>query len=129
MIVAHGGLAQEYLAAVEHLLGPQDQVQTIQIAAEDGLDAKYDEIRAAARAVDAGQGTVLVTDLYGSTPSNLACRACEDDNMDLVYGVNVPLLVQLFRSRGEGRRDAVQQAVRAGKRCIDTRPAVSVAAQ
>ena len=129
VIVAHGGLGQEYLSAVEHLLGPQDQVQTIQIGAEDGLDDKYDEIRTAARAVDTGEGTVLATDLFGSTPSNLACRACEDGNMDLVYGVNMPLLVQLFRSRGAGRKAAVEQAVRAGKRCIDTRPPVPVAAQ
>ena len=80
MIVAHGGLAGEYLAAVEHVVGEQPSLKAISISPEDDRDAKQREICAAADEVDSGAGVVVVTDLFGGSPSNLSLRACAPTN-------------------------------------------------
>lgn len=119
VIVAHGGLAPAYKAAMEHVVGALPDVVAISIGDEDGPSGRRDEICAAADAVDTGDGVVLVTDLFGSTPSNLAVSACRAERMDVIYGINLPLLIQLAKLRSEPRAIAVAGALTAGRRYID----------
>ena len=91
VIVAHGGLAREYLAAVEHVVGVQEGIKAITIAPEEDRSRKQDEICAAADAVDVGAGVVVVTDMFGGSPSNLSLRACSIDNRQIMYGANLPM--------------------------------------
>jgi len=119
VIVAHGGLAREYLAAVEHVVGPLDRVRTIAIAPDSDRAAKQVEICAAADAVDQGDGVAIVTDLFGGSPSNLSLRACDPDNRRIIYGANLPLLITLAKSRNKPVDEAVAAAARAGRKYID----------
>ena len=93
VIVAHGGLAREYLAAVEHVLGKQQGMRAISIGVQEDRGAKQQEISAAATAVDTGGGVVVVTDMFGGTPSNLAMSAMTRPDVEVIYGANLPLLV------------------------------------
>jgi PTS system mannose-specific IIA component len=120
VIVAHGGLAREYLAAVEHVMGPQTAMQAISIEADCDRSRKQDEICAAADAVDSGQGVVIVTDMFGGSPSNLSLRACAPENRRILYGANLPLLIKLARSRGKPVPEAVGAALEAGRKYIDS---------
>jgi PTS system mannose-specific IIA component len=120
VIVAHGGLAQEYLAAIEHVVGSQNGVRAISIAADHDREAKQVEICAAADAVDQGGGVVIVTDLFGGSPSNLSLRACRPDNRRIIYGANLPMLIKLAKSRQMDVPDAVRAALDAGKKYIDS---------
>jgi PTS system mannose-specific IIA component len=120
VIVAHGGLAREYLAAVEHVVGAQPGTRAIAIEADCDRGAKQAEICAAADAVDTGDGVVVVTDLFGGSPSNLSLRACAPDNRRIVYGANLPMLIKLAKSRHKSVPDAVRAALEAGKKYIDS---------
>jgi len=120
VIVAHGGLAREYLAAIEHVVGVQPGVQAISIAPDHDRAAKQDEICAAADAVDTGDGVVVVTDLFGGSPSNLSLRACAPENRRILYGANLPALIKLAKSRRLPVADAVHAAMAAGKKYINT---------
>lgn len=121
VIVAHGGLAREYLAAVEHVLGPQSGMRAVAIEADHNRLSKTAEIRAATEAVDCGAGVVLVTDLHGGSPSNLSQIACERQNRRIVYGANLPMLIKLAQSRDLALCDAVAAAMEAGRKYIDSR--------
>ncbi|PCJ10131.1 MAG: PTS fructose transporter subunit IIA [Rhodobacteraceae bacterium] len=121
VIVAHGGLAREYLAAVEHVVGEQPALKTISINPEDDRDIKQQEICTAANEVDSGAGVVVVTDLFGGSPSNLSLRACAPTNRRILYGANLPLLIKLAKSRHLPVADAVRQAMEAGKKYINSR--------
>lgn len=118
--MAHGGLAREYLAAIEHVVGQQPGIRAISIEADHDRDAKQAEICAAADEVDTGQGVVLVTDLFGGSPSNLSLRACWPDNRRILYGANLPMLIKLAKSRHLPVADAVRAAMDAGKKYINT---------
>ncbi len=120
VIVAHGGLAREYLSAVEHVLGRQTGVATIATGPEDDRAAKQTEICAAADAVDMGDGVVIVTDMFGGSPSNLSLRACSPQNRRILYGANLPMLIKLTKSRGQLVPDAVNAAMAAGRKYIDS---------
>ena len=120
VIVAHGGLAQEYLAAVEHVVGRQSGVRTVSIEPDHDRAAKQLEICAAADDVDVGDGVVVVTDLFGGSPSNLSLKACAPDNRRIVYGANLPMLIKLAKSRHKTVPDAVRAALEAGKKYIDS---------
>lgn len=120
VIVAHGGLAPEYLAAIEHVVGSQNGVRAISILADHDRDAKQDEICAAADEVDTGAGVVVVTDLFGGSPSNLSLRACRPENRRILYGANLPMLIKLAKSRHLEVPDAVRAALEAGKKYIDS---------
>ena len=99
VIVAHGQLAHEYRAAVEHVVGTQSNIVAVSIAAECDRNGKETEIRRAAESVDFGRGVVIATDLFGSSPSNLAIRACTSSDRKIVYGMNLPLLIKLSQSK------------------------------
>jgi PTS system mannose-specific IIA component len=121
VIVAHGGLAKEYLAAVEHVVGEQTGIQAISIQDTHDRAAKEAEICAAADAVDTGSGVVMVTDMFGGSPSNLSLRACSQHQCKILYGANLPMLVKLAKSRGKPLETAVQAAMTAGRKYIDCR--------
>lgn len=120
VIVAHGGLAREYLAAIEHVIGAQTGIRAISIEPDDDRSEKQAEICAAADAVDTGQGVVVVTDLYGGSPSNLSLRACAPANRRILYGANLPALIKLAKSRHLPVADAVRNAMTAGRKYINT---------
>ncbi|MCF6431624.1 PTS fructose transporter subunit IIA [Leisingera sp. M527] len=119
VIVAHGELAREYLAAVEHVVGPQPCLMAIGIGPEDDRDRKQDEICSAANEVDTGDGVVVVTDLFGGSPSNLSLKACAPADRRILYGANLPMLIKLAKSRHLPVADAVRQAMEAGRKYIN----------
>ncbi|KIC12479.1 PTS fructose transporter subunit IIA [Leisingera sp. ANG-M1] len=119
VIVAHGGLAREYLAAVEHVVGPQPNLMAIAIGPEDDRNGKQDEICSAANTVDSGGGVVVVTDLFGGSPSNLSLKACAPADRRILYGANLPMLIKLAKSRHLPVADAVRQAMEAGRKYIN----------
>lgn len=120
VIVAHGGLAREYLAAVEHVVGPQDGIVAITIEDDHNRTAKQAEIRAAADAVDSGAGVVVVTDMFGGSPSNLSLMACQEKGREIIYGANLPLLIKLAKSRTLTVPAAVEAALDAGRKYINS---------
>lgn len=120
VIVAHGGLAREYRAAVEHVVGPLPSLRTVAIGPEDDRAVKQDEICAAADMVDTGGGVVVVTDLFGGSPSNLSLRACQPSNRRILYGANLPMLIKLAKSRHLPVSDAVRRALEAGRKYINS---------
>lgn len=120
MIVAHGGLAREYLAAVEHVVGPQKGIRAVTIEESHDRSAKQAEICAAADEVDAGDGVVVVTDLFGGSPSNLSLLACAMRNRVILYGANLPMLLKLAKSRQLKVPDAVRAAKDAGRKYINS---------
>lgn len=120
VIVAHGGLAREYLAAVEHVVGHQPGVVAISVGGDHDRSAKQDEICDAADAVDTGDGVVVVTDMFGGSPSNLSLKACSPDNRRILYGANLPMLIKLAKSRGKTVPVAVDAALEAGRKYIDS---------
>ena len=119
VIVAHGGLAREYLAAAEHVLGKLTNVEAIRTAAEEDRNAKQSEICEAADRVDQGDGVVVVVDMFGSSPSNLALKACAGSGRRIMYGANLPMLVKLAKSRNKPLDKAVELAVTAGKKYMN----------
>lgn len=120
VIVAHGGLAREYLAAIEHVVGSQSGVRAIAIEANHDRGEKQSEICTAADDVDDGDGVVVVTDLYGGSPSNLSLLACQPQGRRILYGANLPMLIKLAKSRHKPVGDAVRAALDAGKKYIDS---------
>tara|TARA_E500000331_G_scaffold134386_1_gene131391 strand:- start:1163 stop:1570 length:408 start_codon:yes stop_codon:yes gene_type:complete len=120
VIVAHGQLAHEYRAAVEHVVGTQSNIVAVSIAAECDRNGKETEIRRAAESVDFGRGVVIATDLFGSSPSNLALRACTSSDRKIVYGMNLPLLIKLSQSKKLSLSVAVDLALTAVRKYIDS---------
>lgn len=119
VIVAHGGLAREYVAAMEHVVGKQSGVTSVAISAECNRSEKQAEICTAIAEVDTGDGVVIVTDMFGGTPSNLAIAACEADDRAVIYGTNLPLLVKLAKARNLDLQTAVNKALDAGHKYLN----------
>ena len=120
VIVAHGGLAREYLAAIEHVVGSQTGIRAISIEKNHDRTEKQTEICCAADAVDQGNGVVVVTDLFGGSPSNLSLLACQPKGRRILYGANLPMLIKLAKSRVKPLPDAVSAALDAGRKYIDS---------
>ena len=119
VIVTHSRLAEEFRAALEHIVGPQEQLATICIGPEDDLEGRREEILALIREVDTGDGAVLLTDMFGGTPSNLAISVLEEANVEVIAGVNLPMLIKLASIRGEtNMAAAVSEALEAGRKYI-----------
>ncbi len=119
VIVGHGGLATEYLAAVEHVVGPIKQARAIAIAAEFDRKKKAAEIMQAAEVVDTGDGVIVVVDMFGSSPSNLSLPVCAQANRKIIYGANLPMLVKLAKTREGSLEEATQAALKAGRKYIN----------
>jgi PTS system mannose-specific IIA component len=120
VIVAHGGLAQEYLSAIEHVVGPQVGIKAISIEGNHDRNAKQSEICAAAENVDSGEGVLIVTDIFGGSPSNLSLKACQPTDRRILYGANLPLLIKLVKSRHLPLGEAARAALDAGRKYIDS---------
>lgn len=120
VIVAHGGLAKEYLGAIDHVVGTQPGIEAITIEANHDRSNKQAEICSAADAVDQGQGVVIVVDMFGGSPSNLSLMACQPENRRIVYGANLPMLIKLAKSRHLSVAEAVRSATEAGRKYIDS---------
>ena len=120
VIVAHGGLAREYLAAIEHVVGLQTGIRAISIEKSHDRREKQTEICEAANDVDQGNGVVVVTDLFGGSPSNLSLLACQPKGSRILYGAKLPMLIKLAKSRAKPLPDAVSVALDAGRKYIDS---------
>lgn len=120
VIVAHGGLAREYLAAVEHVVGKQEGMLAIAIEEDHDRARKQDEICRAANDVDSGHGVLVVTDMFGGSPSNLSLPACVGRDRRILYGANLPMLIKLAKSRDLGVNEAVTLALDAGRKYINS---------
>ena len=120
VIVAHGGLAAEYLAAMEHVVGRKPGTCAISISRDDDRESKQAEINLAVNEMDEGDGVVVVTDLFGGTPSNLAINACQSGARKVIYGASLPLLVKLAKSRDIPLDDSVQCACEAGRKYMNS---------
>ena len=125
VIVAHGGLAKEYLCAMEHVVGVSPRIKAISIFPNDNSYDKEKEIREAITIVEAGFGAVLVTDMHGSTAANLALKAAKGLNSRVLFGANLPLLLKLVKVRNLTVDKAVKLALDAGRKyidCVNIRP-------
>lgn len=120
VIVAHGGLAAEYLLAMEHVVGKKTGTRAISISRDDDREAKQTEIRLAVNDVDDGDGVVVVTDIFGGTPSNLAINACKSGARKVIYGASLPLLVKLAKSRHLPLDESTRCACEAGRKYMNS---------
>ncbi|KRS14968.1 PTS sugar transporter subunit IIA [Roseovarius indicus] len=120
VIVAHGGLAHEYVKAIEHVVGAQAGLRGITIENDCDRADKQAEICAAADEVDTGDGVVIVTDMFGGSPSNLSLKACQPDDRRILYGANLPMLIKLAKSRHLDVAEAARAAMDAGRKYIDS---------
>jgi mannose PTS system EIIA component len=120
VLVTHGRLAAEFVAALEHIVGPQERVRAVCIGADDDIEARRAEIVGAIREVDGGGGVVVLTDMFGGTPSNLAISTMDRKGVEVIAGVNLPMLVKLASVRGsEPLPEAVAAAQEAGRKYIN----------
>lgn len=119
VLVTHGRLADEFVTAMEHVVGEQAQVATIAIGPEDDMEARRADIADAIARVDSGQGVILLTDLFGGTPSNLAISLMERGRVEVIAGMNLPMLIRLGSARKAMKVvDAVAAAREAGRKYI-----------
>jgi PTS system mannose-specific IIA component len=125
VLVTHGRLAAEFIAALEHVVGPQRNIRAVCIGPDDDMDARRKEIIEAVGAVDEGDGVVLLTDMFGGTPSNLAISVMERANVEVIAGVNLPMLIKLAGMReGNSVGAAVAAAQDAGRKYINVASAL-----
>lgn len=119
VLVAHGNLAKEMVHVLQHVVGEQNNIEYVGISNSDDMELKRHEILEKTSAVDTGDGVVVVTDMFGGTPSNLAISMMEERNIEVISGMNLPMLVKLVRARDEALTDAVVQAQEAGQKYIN----------
>lgn len=118
VIVANGNLARELLAVVEQIFGEGNGVAAVSIEADHDREAKKQEICNAAARVDSGDGVIVVTDAFGSSPANLSVGACMPQNHEILCGANMPMLIKLMQSRDRGLKEASDLAIEWGQKCI-----------
>jgi PTS system mannose-specific IIA component len=120
VLVTHGRLAEEFLYALEHIVGPQSGIETIAIGADDKMDARRSDIANAVARADSGAGVIILTDMFGGTPSNLAISLMEIGRVEVVAGLNLPMLVKLARVRKDANLDKAASAAQdAGRKYIN----------
>ena len=125
VLVTHGRLADEFLAAVEHVVGPQTHCAAISIGAEDDMEQRRQEIIDRSKDVDMGDGIILLTDMFGGTPSNLAISLLDQDKIEVIAGVNLPMLIKLVSIRAEKPlHEVVEEAQEAGRKYINVASAL-----
>ena len=119
VLVTHGNLATELVKVMEHVVGPQDQLTTITIDPDDDMEKRREDILNSVQLVDKGLGVIILTDMFGGTPSNLAISIMEQAKIDIIAGVNLPMLIKLASVRStETISEAVAQAREAGQKYI-----------
>jgi len=120
VLVTHGRLAREFIDALEHVVGPQENMVAVCIGPDDDMDRRRREIVESVAAVDSGQGVVLLTDMFGGTPSNLAISVLDQGRVEVIAGVNLPMLIKLASIRGkEPLATVIAEAQRAGRKYIN----------
>jgi mannose PTS system EIIA component len=119
VLVTHGRLAVEFRAALEHVVGPQSQLEAVTIGPEDEAERRRHDIIEAVRRVDSGDGVVILTDMFGGTPSNLSISVMNRPKVEVLAGINLPMLIKLAKIRDEcPLADAVASAQEAGRKYI-----------
>ena len=120
VLVTHGRLADEFIAALEHVVGPQENMASICIESDDDIDTCRADIMSAVATVDTGNGVILLTDMFGGTPSNLAISVMEQAKVEVVAGINLPMLIKLATARDEGTlKEIAACAQEAGRKYIN----------
>ena len=120
VLVTHGRLAAEFIAALEHVVGPQQRIAAVCIGADDDMEQRRRDILDSVAKVEEGDGVVLLTDMFGGTPSNLAISVLDRANVEVIAGVNLPMLIKLASVRSTSKLPvAVAQAQEAGRKYIN----------
>lgn len=119
VIVTHGKLALELRRATEHVVGPQDYMETVCIGPDDNMERRRDDIRKAVKKASADKGVIILTDMFGGTPSNLAISLLDENSVEVLAGVNLPMLIKLAEARRKMTLgEAAETAKEAGRRYI-----------
>jgi PTS system mannose-specific IIA component len=119
VLVTHGRLADEFSSALEHIVGPQSAIETICIGPEDDMEQRRADILSAVKRVDSGSGVTVLTDMFGGTPSNLAISIMDQANIEVIAGVNLPMLVKLASMRSDHKLQELATAAQdAGRKYI-----------
>lgn len=120
VLVTHGQLANEFRLALEHVVGPQEAIETIAIGPDDDMEQRRQDILDAVSTVNSGKGVILLTDMFGGTPSNLAISVMQAGEIEVVAGINLPMLIKLASVRGEGDMErALDDAQESGRKYIN----------
>ncbi len=120
VLVTHGHLAEEFISAMQHVVGPQEQIAAVCIGPEDDMESRRAEILQKVNHVDTGSGVIVLTDMFGGTPSNLAISIMDKANVEILAGANLPMLIKLATLRKDNSlKDSVLGAQEAGKKYIN----------
>lgn len=120
VLVTHGRLAEEFRNAVEHVVGPQKNLETVCIGPEDDMEARRLDIMTAVKDADTGTGVIILTDMFGGTPSNLAISIMDPGRTEVIAGMNLPMLIKLSSVRnGDDMQAAIEAAQAAGRKYIN----------
>ncbi len=120
VLVTHGNLANEFISAMQHVVGKQEQVEPVCIGPEDDMEMRRKEILDKVSNVDSGEGVVVLTDMFGGTPSNLAISIMDKAHVEIIAGINLPMLIKIASLRKEKNlKDTVTGAQEAGKKYIN----------
>jgi PTS system mannose-specific IIA component len=120
VLVTHGRLAEEFRLAVEHVVGPQDALETVCIGADDDMEQRRTDIVDAVARADTGHGVIILTDMFGGTPSNLAISVMNAGKTEVIAGVNLPMLIKLSSVRtSDDMESSLQEAQMAGRKYIN----------
>lgn len=119
VLVTHGRLADEFVSAAEHVVGKQENIGTVCIGPEDDMEVRRNDIIESVKKVDNGKGVVVLTDMFGGTPSNLAISIMEKEGVEVLAGINLPMMIKLLTVRKDmAMEKAVLEAEEAGKKYI-----------
>ncbi len=120
-MVTHGQLAQEFQSALEHIVGKQDAIATISIDPADDVESRRDDIINAVAQVDSGNGVIIITDMFGGTPSNLGISMLKPDRIEVIAGANLPMLIKIASLRDSASlAETVKQALDSGRKYINS---------
>ena len=120
VLVTHGQLASEFRKALEHVVGPQEHIETIAIGPDDDMEQRRQDILDAVSKVSDGSGVIILTDMFGGTPSNLAISVMQAGSVEVIAGVNLPMLIKLASVRGDDDMDrAIADAQESGRKYIN----------
>ena len=120
VIVSHANIAKELLGVIQHIVGPQEKIVSISIFPEDDMKKKRQEIIDAVKNVDSGEGVVVLTDMFGGTPSNLAISVMEKEKIEVVAGVNLPMLIKMMSIRNKkSMKELIKISQESGRKYIN----------